>query len=55
MFMIKNVFIFINIQIQHKLIPEFIKHGIAVYSSSFHSQDLEEYFLSLMEGGTSHV
>lgn len=38
-----------------KLISEFIKHGIAVYSSSFHSQDLEEYFLGLMEGGTSHV
>ena len=38
-----------------KLISEFVNEGIAVQSSTFHSQDLEEYFLSLMEGGESHV
>ena len=38
-----------------KLISEFVNEGIAVQSATFHNQDLEEYFLSLMEGGESHV
>ena len=38
-----------------KLISEFVNEGIVVQSATFHNQDLEEYFLSLMEGGESHV
>ena len=37
-----------------KLITQFVNAGISVVSSYFHSQDLEEYFLKLMEGGATY-
>lgn len=36
------------------VISHFVNAGIAVESSHFHSQNLEEYFLSLMESGCSY-
>ena len=51
----KNVKSIYNYTDSSKLISEFVNEGIAVQSATFHNQDLEEYFLSLMEGGESHV
>lgn len=38
-----------------KLLQMLVEHQIQVYASGFHHMDLEEYFLSHMEGGRSDV
>ena len=32
-----------------------VQHNIAVKTCTYHHQDLEQYFLNVMEGGNAHV